>query len=504
MNFENIRETSDTLDIFALNFIESLRLENKKWQEKSGCAVTLSGVFFHEAVKLVTSAHFRYVEMQNNLTLKSSAINTTALPYVTYDCFFAQETSSDPVEEKKIKKGALRRQVVGGLLSCINKTVGMLKPNAATVAVLDFQATKIRTFIGLLLRGYKIRIIEQPQHCFFSDFEAQYESLLEICGVALRRIPGLPVTVIEKRLQPVVLRYISTIDPGINDQVLLVGTLSKIENRVVAANFYKQNLPVVTVHHGYGSGLGVLDEPIFKYGESSFCSVVVQAGKVPSSGFFADLEPLDLLTPTYPHVVGAESKTIKNIFCSVGGQIPKISSLNEPAVMYVPTLYSGLETYAPYRGLPDEIYFRWQKYLIASLMELFTVTLKLHPKGSGAALDHDLKIERAPFEVSYRKAEVFVFDYVSTAFNIAAATDRPIIFVDLKVRNFKPAALEAIKARCLYISIEELESQLFSNVIKAKWNQSSINAYTPDYCLNPNGKTLEAQILDAVQNLVPQ
>ena len=48
-------------------------------------------------------------------------------------------------------------------------------------------------------------------------------------------------------------------------------------------------------------------------------------------------------------------------------------------------------------------------------------------------------------------ADVFIFDVISTAFNIAAATNKPIIYFDIGVRNIHHAVLPHLKERAIWI-----------------------------------------------------
>ena len=495
MKFEKIRDLSSEIDDFALKFIDALCEENMRWQERSGCAVTLSGLFFHEAVKLVTSAYFRHLEIKSDAMLKLPEADSVAFPYVTYESFTAHQSTS---HRKFALKPKPVRPLARVLFACINRVIGILRPHSCTVAVLDFQASKTKTLLRLFLSGYKLNIEKFPQQCYVPNSEEQYESLAELCNRALSVIPGLSDEIVEERLRPLVSHYVTKEKVNVFDRLLLVGSLSKINNRVVAANFCNNHRHVVTVHHGYAGWLGVLNEPIFGYGESSFCTAIVQPGMVEANALPSSENITRVLMPEQPAVFGADTVEIRKIVSSSSECIPTLDQLEKPRAMYVPTLYSGFEAYAPFRGLLDDIYLEWQQSLISNLAGKFEITVKLHPKGVSVLPSAKVKVEKEPFQKCYVNGDIYIFDYISSAFNIAAATDRPIIFFDLKVRKLHPKALAAVKERCIYISIEDLFQQTMNDLIDLQGSKKCKNTYTSTYCLNSSGISLEQQIADTV------
>ena len=83
--------------------------------------------------------------------------------------------------------------------------------------------------------------------------------------------------------------------------------------------------------------------------------------------------------------------------------------------------------------------------------------LKLHPKSivdpGDLGLQHGL-VRGGNLQDCMDVPDVFVFDCVSTAFTIAAATEKPIIYFDIGLRNFSPRGRQAVQDRCIWIEAD--------------------------------------------------
>ena len=102
--------------------------------------------------------------------------------------------------------------------------------------------------------------------------------------------------------------------------------------------------------------------------------------------------------------------------------------------MYVPTSLSGMSPYGPFRSFSDKSYIKWHKNIIKSYPKLI---VKAHFKGS-RHIENLSGVITKRFESVLDSADIFIFDYVSTALTIAIATNKPIIFFNLNVNKLKP------------------------------------------------------------------
>ena len=81
-------------------------------------------------------------------------------------------------------------------------------------------------------------------------------------------------------------------------------------------------------------------------------------------------------------------------------------------------------------------------------------------------------------------ADVFIFDYPTTAFAYAAATNKPIIYFDIGLRNLTTEALKSIKSRCIYIKGKADNPEPMILALSEKINEKCLNNYSIQYSLS--------------------
>jgi hypothetical protein len=94
--------------------------------------------------------------------------------------------------------------------------------------------------------------------------------------------------------------------------------------------------------------------------------------------------------------------------------------------------------------------------------------------------------------------DVFVFDYVSTGFTQAAATSKPIIYLDIGLRNLTPPAKKAVVERTLYVSADSSNP---ADALRLAFEQSSkkcVNRYSDNFSLVRDAGPRDAVIADSV------
>ena len=78
------------------------------------------------------------------------------------------------------------------------------------------------------------------------------------------------------------------------------------------------------------------------------------------------------------------------------------------------------------------------------------------------------KIKKTFVEIE-NEVDIYVFDYIGTAFNQACATNKPVIYFDIGLRNISRHAMTKIKERTVYFnlkidglpSLTEIEERIF-------------------------------------------
>ena len=171
-----------------------------------------------------------------------------------------------------------------------------------------------------------------------------------------------------------------------------------------------------------------------------------------------------------------------------GPDVDLFSSIDGEAVFYVPTSFSGDIRYGPFRDIPDRLYLQWQEALFR---EFPNAVWKGYPEaGYGRhSTAHRLvpstaqRTSRVFLQECLRQADVLIFDYVSTAFCEAAATSKPIIFLDIGLRNHSSAAQRAISDRCIYLRVDPGNPGQLRDQIGSLSQKSCVNTFSPQFSL---------------------
>lgn len=253
--------------------------------------------------------------------------------------------------------------------------------------------------------------------------------------------------------------------------ILIAGSGCAIENRLMSSMARFHGMRVINIFHG--GSYGVQDKPTFNQGEKLMATDLAVFGQVkqfPGDTINFINGNYDNVAPQKPEVV------IKH---------PKKGD----RLMYVPTSLRGEnKRYGPYEDMADYQYVK----LWTMMREIFGADLvfKLHPKNNDTA-------EIAPpfitdnFLECLDKADTFIFDYVSTAFTIAASTDKPIVYLDTGLQNFTKEGLKAIKSRCIYYDMRLVLPNSFDDVIKDATSRTFNQDYVEKFVSVKGQNTLD-------------
>lgn len=234
--------------------------------------------------------------------------------------------------------------------------------------------------------------------------------------------------------------FVSDSPISIDEDIYLTGSNLDLGSRLMSATFLQNKKKVVSLAHGEHSSV-VFDEPVFWYAELTLSSIYVDYGRFLVSRKY-----------TGEKIVYRSSSSIK-----------KIRSLSQKAdfeIVYVPTSFSRGPSYGPYRALPNKLYAQWMNSLLAASHQM---KVKWHPKSKLSIEVDQRRVIYSPLEKVIDRVEIFVFDYVSSAFAQACASNAEIIFLDCGIRRLRAEALEIIRGRCHYYkfeSFDNLESKL--------------------------------------------
>ncbi len=408
----------------------------------------IAALFFHDILSILSSYAYRRVECANGLMRRDlSSVKLRTFPYVDYQDV---QTGIDVSAKTFARRERDTLPPPNPLLRILSLASG-IGSKKATVGVLPNVIPRRAAFKHLHRAGYTV-VWPRFAPIGAVNVPAQWR-LLHARLMELAAPLGATPTEME-RLADLVHRHVSShvrSEPSpLKCDILVSGSHTTRSHRLMAAQARSQGMPVLTVRHGEADGM--LDEPVFGYGEYTFATHILSYGQAAAheqrsntyrAALYEDQDP--------PRVVPSNSDVV--LACLKPGPIEAIKP--GARLFYVPTMYSGFETYGPFRSLPDELYRRWQENVLRQFPEAI---LKLHPKGNNW-FPHSLPVERVEnrdLRELLDNADGFLFDYISTAFTLAAATDKPIVYFDVGVRNPTAGASRAIGRRCTVICVTDL------------------------------------------------
>jgi len=444
------------------------------------------GIFFIDILKLLTGSTHRHREIQHNLLVDNNYNHTylEKFPYIGY----AELLNGVLLDKKEYGKKLIETKYTNicKFISYFSKLFGRGK----TILMQGDPIYKDYSYLSIL-HGNKIELLQpnnfQPH---FPDIDHQL-SLIRECIAEISDELRLPLT--EEIYFEIIKRHVSLIIaegdmPDIlKADAMICGSGVELSNRIFGALAIDQSIPVLNIAHG--DSFGVLDHPIFEIGEQLYGTALLGYGNqyVEDKNTYKHVLPKNISTDYIP----SSSKFIKKIYTK-----STISNELKGKIFYFPTSLRGdKHRYGPYQDCPDYFYLEWQKYLV----KLFenNLIVKIHPKDSYAHLYkkvHSNYISENLMDILY-KVDVFIFDYISTAFSIAAATDKPIIYFDLGIQNIHENAMEKIKRRALTISLHDLNKVSVKDLSNMLNQFNAINDYTENYSLTPNSDSREEILL---------
>ncbi len=257
---------------------------------------------------------------------------------------------------------------------------------------------------------------------------------------------------------------------------LIVGTNMNLENRILSAKFMQdKSNKVISVNHS-NYPFYIYKEPIRSV-EYSICTDYVSYGKF---RFSKKLSNRIFTLPNFHHVSNLDLKKIK-----ISKKIKVLDIEKKQEYLYVPNMLNGNIRYGPFRDMEDSIYYKFQY----ELLNYFKNTkIKVHPNGKNLYFNKDRKSNSKNFEQILNKYDVFIFDYFSTPFSRAIATDKPIIYFDIGLRRLEKHVLDTIKKRVYYYKInlnQSFEKQFQDFLVRfSSYKKKKVNYFTEKFSLN--------------------
>ena len=280
---------------------------------------------------------------------------------------------------------------------------------------------------------------------------------------------------------------------------LISGSMLTLEHRLMAAQARSQNIPVMVPIHGDADGF--LDEPWSGYGEATYPTHLLSFGRHGDELRRTSQYARGILEAEVPITIPASSDVIRRNIWLPERPIRSAGSVKELRLLYIPTAYQLLGSYGPFHSAPDTLYRQWQK----SLLEAFpNITIKEHPtnieNACFVASGHPTELKPLPNVLD--KFDAYLVDYISTGLNLVAATDKPVIYFDLGIRNPTGRVRMALEARCIVIKPETLSPHMLRERVNAHLRDEKVDAYTPEFSITELSDRREDVLVSTLKKLL--
>lgn len=267
-----------------------------------------------------------------------------------------------------------------------------------------------------------------------------------------------------------------------NNSILIVGSNANIQNRILSSKFLQnRSNKIISVNHS-SYPFYIYKEPVRNV-EYSFCTDYISHGNF---DFSKKIKNKIFSTPKFHFMTNNDFSSSQK-----KGEIKKIQLHKDLKYLYVPNMLNGNVRYGPFRDIDDNIYYKFQN----DLLSVFKNTkIKTHPKGKNSFFSENIKVPNLKFEKILNQYEVFIFDYFSTPFSRAIATNKPIIYFDIGLRNLEKNVLDIIKKRVYYYKIDlnkDYKSQLQNFLVNILTKEEKkINLFTKKFSINKKNKNI--------------
>ena len=455
-------------DKFSLNINTYLNQKYNELSCKVGPYSNIIGIFYHELIIYFTNYYLiNNSEYEYNQKIEFPYLNTDYCnkPFLlSHSIANARNTSLKQLILLIVVK---LRHLLCRFYYC-KSTVGVLAPNYFF----------LNNIISLPLY---IRInLFKNKKVYITKYEYQFSFLknilLELCGIY--KIPE-PIIFVENFLN-YVKQFITDKQKIFQYDYLIVESNSVLNYRINGANALFQNKYVISFAHGDASA-EVLDNPLIGYGELSYCTHYIDYG---SKKLTFGENNLPLHNP--PIILKRSSSIIKKYYreCSIRKEINHQTYKG----LYIPTGFSENRRYGPFRDIDDRIYINWQNAIFDSSDNIYYKPYPGQKKIVNISKERIIEGDLKKNIHILNKYDLIIIDYFSTVSNLVVATDKPIIYFNLGLRNIACKAKKDFKERVFWCDVDlskDYSIQVqngFKNFFQSE--QSFVNNYTKKYSLN--------------------
>lgn len=464
--------------------------------------INIISLFFHQLMKILTSYTLKKNEIQSRYKPDNTILEfpVNDFPYISYHDLFNDIDYGS--------KNYLSTKYPTSYRRFFSSYVKNLKSNQKVKIGVVPGAIKNAQLLRDLNKEYKIIILDDLKMSI-ENFDDQFKLLSISINEIFHELhynydPSNMIKLVKKHI-------ITKIGEGSNYvdvDIVITGTMGKLIAVKYGAHMRNLEKPVISIMHGEGDQL-LYDEPLFGYGDRTFCSHFFGFGNN-----FYNSSKTNFLTSLYkePQYISSNSNFINKIFSNQ--KIDTIRNFQSAKWLYAPDSLLHHRRYGPFGGsIPAKLYMEWQK----KVMNLFRlIYYKKHPKGH--SLFKNISIEELSSSLSVNKKNIltdnfnevythfdgYIFDHISTVFMIAAATNKPIIYFNIGKRNFTDYAQNFIKNRCHWIDVDPANPIDLEEKIESIKNKVFSNDITPGFSLDHGNIdiTREQKLFNTIESLL--
>jgi len=339
--------------------------------------------------------------------------------------------------------------------------------------------------------------LRTPAPCLYIKSQSQQMTLLKDLLGDLSKLIG------EEQNKNFVLNFLSYVDSFLIAKkippaasICVLGSNVDIDCRIRATNYLSEGLPVVCLGHGHQS-FCLFDEPVVGLGELSLCTHYLTYGR---SGLFENASYSKPVGKA-PQLEFFSSSIVQKLFTQ--NEVKPRAIGSKTKILYVPTGFSANQRYGPFRDFDDDVYAEWQRQLFQVGLN---ISYKTHPKNRSDRIPEGVPLVSGRLEDVFNDYDVIFLDFISTASSLAFASNKPIVYFDLGLRNLTAPALEACQKRAFWrrVQVEEDATSQVREIIR-EFNAKLLcqtNLFSDMYSLSKSGETeifALIQVLDRIR-----
>lgn len=436
--------------------------------------IDLIGVFFHEI--MIYATNYYIIK-----TSKNEYTQEVKFPFLNSE--YVQNLPKLNFEHTIERKRNIKYKII--------KFIQLFSPISKSIDVEDNVDIDIKNFI--IRNFFKYKFNDSLNTKIFIENKQEQIANLKLLLEKIAQV--LDITAKEN----FILNFIEYVNCYISQKsilaqsdFLIVGSNARLSSRINSAIYLSQGKKVISFCHGEHSAF-VLDEPVIGHVELSYCSDYITYGRK------QDFEELRYALPIIklPKIHYRSSGVIKT-YHNNQKNISDINLTNNSKVLYIPTLFSSNQRYGPFRDIEDSLYQKLQE----SILSLdYDITYKAHPKSKIEVQLNHHKVVRENLKDVLLNYDFYILDYISTASALCVATDKPIIYFNLGMRNLQKEAKEIFKKRVYWVDIDmdkDFDTQINQAIEDFNlFNRKYVNEYTEKFSLAEYNKS-EIEVLEEI------